>query len=569
MTALQEWHNEAVVAVEGWLLSTYPGSSRANEWRLRQHDFPIGTIGWLIPAGLSKTLVVAVDEAFPYTNPVTAVFGPNSPSIEPHVERNGRLCTFGTTARSDSRDPVGVVNAYITRALKLLSELEEGLHREDYIIDFNAYWRRGLEKPPNIKSLVEWRSESCDLFCWSDNSQLIVSDKLGRLSKWLKNFDNLKDEGAIFPGLYLWLDQLPNPAEYPETVVALRRMLHREGSEDGRRLDGLLSGDAPMWPVIFAGHSSPGELGRGGFLLRRKKAARGPSPIVKGFRPGKAPDHILQLSTTVTRTTITPLDGAITRRPVGQENRLRDCRISLIGCGSLGGGVATLLAQSGCEDIHIYDPDRLGFENIGRHELGAPDVGRNKAKAMAQRLRDRMPECNAVGFDTDWREAFHSDANAMSDRDLIISMTADWGSDCTLADLHAQGSINCPVIFGWMERHAMAAHALALADVASLRQGYDATGNSIRPVTSWWSAEHSAGCGGATSTYGAIELGAAQSLVARLSLEVILQAVAPPLWRVHVTATSQLEELGGFWSIEFLRAVGDPGTGARTFALKW
>jgi tRNA A37 threonylcarbamoyladenosine dehydratase len=51
----------------------------------------------------------------------------------------------------------------------------------------------------------------------------------------------------------------------------------------------------------------------------------------------------------------------------------------LIGCGSLGGYVAHLLSRAGVGRLTLTDNDCLGWENLGRHILGASSIGRWKA----------------------------------------------------------------------------------------------------------------------------------------------------------------------------------------------
>jgi molybdopterin/thiamine biosynthesis adenylyltransferase len=65
--------------------------------------------------------------------------------------------------------------------------------------------------------------------------------------------------------------------------------------------------------------------------------------------------------------------------------------IALIGCGTIGGYLADLLLRSGagCSEkkFHLFDDDEFQPVNFGRHALTTADVGRNKAEAIAMKLR--------------------------------------------------------------------------------------------------------------------------------------------------------------------------------------
>jgi hypothetical protein len=61
--------------------------------------------------------------------------------------------------------------------------------------------------------------------------------------------------------------------------------------------------------------------------------------------------------------------------------------LALIGCGSLGSKVATMLARSGVGRFLLVDDDLLFPDNLVRHDLDWRDVGAHKAEALARRLQ--------------------------------------------------------------------------------------------------------------------------------------------------------------------------------------
>jgi len=70
-------------------------------------------------------------------------------------------------------------------------------------------------------------------------------------------------------------------------------------------------------------------------------------------------------------------------------------RIALIGCGTLGGHLARGLVQCGAgmdATFLLVDPDVFSPGNIGRHLLGVRHIGRNKAEALAEALRNDFPD---------------------------------------------------------------------------------------------------------------------------------------------------------------------------------
>jgi hypothetical protein len=77
---------------------------------------------------------------------------------------------------------------------------------------------------------------------------------------------------------------------------------------------------------------------------------------------------------------------------------IRGKRICLIGCGAIGSLVAEHLARGGAYALSLIDDDVLEFENLVRHPLAPMDVGKYKAKALAERLIGLFPNATIAGF---------------------------------------------------------------------------------------------------------------------------------------------------------------------------
>ena len=87
-------------------------------------------------------------------------------------------------------------------------------------------------------------------------------------------------------------------------------------------------------------------------------------------------------------------------RPYGLENDLfsrhaglletaamAQCGVIVCGCGSVGSLAALDLARSGVGRFLLIDDDLLSIENLCRHQCGLADLGRTKARAVADRIR--------------------------------------------------------------------------------------------------------------------------------------------------------------------------------------
>lgn len=112
----------------------------------------------------------------------------------------------------------------------------------------------------------------------------------------------------------------------------------------------------------------------------------------------------------------------------GVEGRapLTGKRVVLIGCGTIGGYLARMLAQFGAglqAKFVLIDCELLSHPNIRRHQLGLSGSLRNKAEACAESIRLDFPGLEVEGVNDDVKARVSLLANA----DLVIDATGEQG----------------------------------------------------------------------------------------------------------------------------------------------
>ncbi|WP_459930606.1 ThiF family adenylyltransferase [Desulfosporosinus burensis] len=106
---------------------------------------------------------------------------------------------------------------------------------------------------------------------------------------------------------------------------------------------------------------------------------------------------------------------------------LKDKRVLLLGCGSVGGYIASNLCQSGVMNVDILDDDFFQPENVHRHWLGfdsiSPKEYKYKANLMREKLQAQYPYADIapLNFVDRSAESFISDTSNLAHYDLIIS----------------------------------------------------------------------------------------------------------------------------------------------------
>ncbi|KEA62502.1 hypothetical protein ADIMK_3393 [Marinobacterium lacunae] len=158
---------------------------------------------------------------------------------------------------------------------------------------------------------------------------------------------------------------------------------------------------------------------------------------------------------------INPIDEAslyLRNRKDPSAGDLKNKRICLIGCGTIGGYVAELLVKVGAGKgplgrLHLYDNDTYSPGNFGRHRLPARYFGWYKSEALADLLiKDTLGPLNVFAIDS----KFLVTSENVKKFDIIIDVTGRPPVGRMLANC-TRDIINPPyLIHGFNEGHGRA-----------------------------------------------------------------------------------------------------------------
>lgn len=68
-------------------------------------------------------------------------------------------------------------------------------------------------------------------------------------------------------------------------------------------------------------------------------------------------------------------------------DKLKNLKVCIVGCGSIGGAVALLLARIGVGQIYLFDDKRVGQHNLAGQNFTEADVNRPKVMCIMQQLQ--------------------------------------------------------------------------------------------------------------------------------------------------------------------------------------
>jgi len=142
----------------------------------------------------------------------------------------------------------------------------------------------------------------------------------------------------------------------------------------------------------------------------------------------------------------------------GGEPDLLGQRVVVVGCGAVGSHAAASLAASGVASLVLIDPEVLEPANIHRHLLGAVDLERNKAEALAERLRERFPLASIDAVPRRIEDVLDATPDAVTSANLVLLALGDETLELRLNELFGDIVRRVHV---WLEPLGLGGHVLA------------------------------------------------------------------------------------------------------------
>ncbi|WP_345464263.1 ThiF family adenylyltransferase [Deinococcus carri] len=455
-----------------------------------------GIAGTTRVAGREVALRVGVPHTFPLELPVVRLDGAKKFPHTPHVEEDGAVCyVIPQGLVIDRHDPLGVLHYALGRAVETLRRGWEEDADDEFMDEFGAYWRNTrpqhvvdsflsvddrvrlvrLKMAPHARQAPRARHASTPATTWAQTQEVRERDRrrnararrlievdrpAPRSLGWV--FDDVEDPRAFHQreqqqgwrhALYIPLPREarvrpPRPGERwsaQEVREIVRGKLHPQELEG---LDRLAARCGDELLVILAlprprGGTTLVGLRYFGLKGRHPLAAPGPED-----GPWAEPEPVM----------VQRLDRALVTARGGARPDLGGKCVLLVGCGSVGGHLATMLATAGVGHLTLVDPDRLAWENVFRHVLGKKALGRRKVEALAAELRDRVPYLRVRGVPHTIAQALREGELELGDFDLIVSATGEPTVDLDL-NARIQGQGGPPAVFAWLEPFGIGGHA--------------------------------------------------------------------------------------------------------------
>ena len=558
----------------GAIEATYRKRNFADGWRI-----PVA-----FPDGKTRNIDLLVSLFFPRSAPRAALVDRPDHLTWPHIEYDGVLCLLPNSSEIDPTAPGEVALAILNRAVRLVEELIEGsIVERDFKQEFLTYWFYAChETGKNVVILFEPVGPSRVLRRFTWEGKVYVGEDVSSLQQWMdRRFGAQTAAKSAKPAAFIWLQEPLLPNEYPECGSDILELASgRDDEAVGILAEAASAGDDEC--LVLLGAEGRGGAGVVAVSIDRNRSQRtgnrrARDKMHRGFRAGRLPPAVAMERTygrnEVRRAQVARADAAWVHGR-GQDVRSRivsEKSVTVFGCGSVGSFVTQSLARAGIGTLRLVDFDELCWANVGRHALGADSVGRNKAKALAERLQREFPHLQFEGHDSTIEAALLTDGAWLLRSDLIVCLTGNWVAESWLNEWHVKSGLDNAVLYGWTEDHAVAGSAVVIAPKGRcLACGIGRTGTPLLTAVDWpdgREANTEPSCADHYQPYGAIELSYITTMVADTAIDELLNASERSYRRIWVSGRQA--EYGGTIGKAFTEVLGGSVTENGIVTLAW
>lgn len=553
MTSDVRWLDEVLPALEE--------VGQLRELRIIQPDGPwiLSIEGQADFAGRRLALSIDVHPEHPGVLPIIRVKDVDAVARLPHVADDGTICYHETVGLSSSLwRPAAVVVAALGRAMHTLQEGLLGNNRGDLVTEAEWYWRR--QGAPTIAISYLRPSDKVKLVHVSLGPGAVLHFDAPSLKGGLDSLvTGTEHDRGLFVPLSQTAREMGLDVRQMVEISSLRAIVHRHTILENQK---ILAARLKKFPAIrWLILGVPRSLQDWALLGLDLGLVEGLHPLLRRSRSAGVclPFAIQRLDR----------EHVLTRG--GASMSMASKKVAIIGCGSVGGHVASALARAGVGELLLVDPERLEVANLFRHVLGRLHVGAYKAAALAIVLGLDVPYLTVRPDLRRAQDLLRGDPTLLGRFDAIVNATGDVTVTRWLnRELHSR----CParIVHTWLEPLGLGGHALLTAEGGApgcyecLFVGEDGqeclhARSDLAAPDQVFHTMHAA-CGGAYTPYADLDARRTADLTARLIVEALHGRSPEPRLRTWKSDGWRFAEAGFRTSSRFAIAGSELEVGA-------
>ncbi|WP_240222528.1 ThiF family adenylyltransferase [Rheinheimera hassiensis] len=511
--------------------------------------------------GVQRHLRIGFPEKFPQQNLILKV-APDAWLKWPHTFENS-ICLYGAGEHPSSLEPIDLVHEAIKRLRLLIGFVAKDAcpisRQKEFEREISTYWNQQLTRIHQTALLLRIPKKSCALYTLSDaanrslrNMPTWFAEEVGVLKNHASKSSKhtVRTEHLAQSAYYLALSSVPS-IEIPKSEQLLQWLSeHINGTElsNFQNWLGESSKYSTRWVFLKLPETNPPKIQT---LIIRGMSQQDKFIKFYGHRTAKRSktrDNLI-IHPTLHTTDVYTLEPSVihSRNNSVDLGHVATKKIVMVGAGTLGSFVALQLAKFGIQRLTIIDPDKLSDANLGRHVLGIPELGQNKAEAMRSYLLRNMPCEKVNAVPTYLQFALYDKPSMLDDADVVVITTADWDSEKYLWELKSQGA-TWELVQAWTEPQAYIGHAIVSdSKMNDGRYLFEPGGRFKQRLSDWKKGGviPLPGCGESFIPSGPVGVIQVASMVADIVIKIATGRLADAAWFSMIKAPSTIETLGG------------------------
>lgn len=471
---LKEALDDEVSKVSNTKNAAFIGSEQFCEiWKIETGLYDDESSVWLVE---ELTMFVGLGTQFPL-EPAKIFYSKSDFEKIGHIPHTSffanDVCVFDEFVLVDENNPTGIVLEQLKKAKETLIQGLKGKNLDDFEEEFLAYWNT----PDNSKDkllgetiycLVNKKPESFDSL-----SLLTYSTKLSTKKEVLSGILFNKEEDLIKPYREYFESLGQSPKEYkvfyldnidgieqpPFSITCYDTLSLVEKDEqksfkeyfnkNNERL--VIFSKELQGTTYFLGWHYP----KVDFKIKGFRKS-GLTPFKLTFQktlPGHA-KHVKRFSAEILT------ENRLLKRTASLVQKTSDYKLLVAGLGSVGSNLVGLLNNLNNPEFTLVDNDKLSSENIKRHLLGFKYLNQNKAVAVKNNLKQKLPSQKIHISETSIFDYYNDNKDWFNKQDFIFLCLGKLNLEKWFIKELADGNLKKPTFILWVEPYLIGGQLL-------------------------------------------------------------------------------------------------------------
>nr|WP_293296871.1 E2/UBC family protein [Allomuricauda sp.] len=451
--------------------ATFLGSERFCEiWKIETGLYDDESSVWLVE---ELTMFVALSSQFPL-EPAKIFYSKNDFENIGHIPHTSFLgndvCVFDEFVLVDETNPTGIILEQLSKAKETLIQGIKGKNDSDFYEEFLAYWNTsGNAKDKLLKEtiycLVDKKPKNYDSL-----SLLTYSTKISNKEEILSGILFNKEEDLIAPYReyfgespneykVFYIDNI-NGIEHPPFSLNCGDTLGLIEPDKQKKFKDYFNKNRER-VVVFSKELQGTTYFLGWFYPKVDNQIKGfrkngLTPFRLTFQktlPGHA-KYVKRFDTEILT------ENRLIKRTASEVQEALDYKLLIAGLGSVGSNLTGLLNNLNNPEFTLVDNDKLSSENIKRHLLGFYYLNQNKAAAVKNNLKQKLPSQKIHISETSIFDYYNANRDWFNQQDFIFLCLGKLNLEKWFIKEIAKGNLEKPTFILWVEPYLLGGQLL-------------------------------------------------------------------------------------------------------------